>query len=238
MNYSLSARLRPALSGLLVAVVIAGAPANSIAQEKKAPKPKAAAAKTPVKAPAKSPAPATGKSPGAATQFDKHLAANMKLLNVLGRYADCLSGATDAATATLAANKIGDITRQAAIAGDEVVKLGRPASDLEAKLGKDADLQLASQLVAEKTRTAVKSISENVEVKTTLTPAIENFQAALNRIQQAAEDPKGPNDAPDKKEDAATAKDVPSPAPAPAPVVPAKDAGNTASAPRPPATPQ
>ena len=244
MNYSFSSCLRPAFSGILMAFVVTGIPAPSAAQEKKATKPKTAAVKTPAKASAKSTAPASAKSPGAATQFDKHLAANMKLLNVLGRYADCLSSATDAATATTAVTKIEDITKEAITAGEEVVKLGHPAPVLEAKLGKDADLQLASRLVAEKTRAAVKSISENSEVKAALAPAIESFQAALNRIQQTAEDRGASGDSPaDGKEDPATAKDAPAPSPAPAPAapapaVPARDAGNTASVPPPSAVPE
>ncbi len=238
MNYSFSSRLRPALTGVLLAFVAAGMPAVSSAQEKKAPKRKITAVKGPAKPSAKSTAVPSAKTPGAATQLDKHLAANMKLLNVLGRYANSLSSATDAEAAALAVTKIEDITREAITAGEEVVKLGRPAPDLEAKLGRDADLQLASQLVAEKTRAAVKSISEKPEVKAALSPAIENFQTALNRIQRTAEDPGAAGESPDKKEKAATVKEEPSPspapspaAPAPAPVVPAKDAGNTASVP-------
>lgn len=196
-------------------------PARSLAQEKKTPKSKAAAAKTPAKA---------TKSPGAVTQYDKHLAANMKFLNVLSRYADCLSTATDATKAALAVNQIENITREAITAGEEIVTLGRPIHILEAKLGKDADLQLASQLVAEKTRGAVKAISENEEVKTLLAPAIENFQAALNRIQQAADDPQGPATSPDNKPETATAARS-APAPVDPGLLPAKTDGGTASAP-------
>ncbi len=229
MSYRLSSPLRPVISGVIASILAIGLPDLSIAQEKKAPKPRAGAAKTPAKA--------TSKSPGAATQYEKHLAANMKLLNVLSRYAECLSTATDATKAALALDQIENITREAITAGEEVVKLGRLSSVLEAKLGKDADLQLASQLVAEKTRSAVKAISENGEVKTILAPAIENFQAALNRIQQAADDPQGPSASPDKKP-AASATAVAMPTPGSPALVPAKSEGATASTPPPPAPPQ
>ena len=229
MNSRLSSHLRPALFGILASLMVAGLPVLAVAQEKKTPKSKTAAAKTPAKV--------APKSPGAVTQYDKHLAANMKFLNVLSRYAECLSTATDVTKAALALDQIENITRETITAGDEVVKLGRPSPVLEAKLGKDTDLQLASQLVAEKTRSAVKAISENGEVKTMLAPAIENFQAALNRIQQAADDPQGPGGSPDKKP-AASAASKASPASVDPGLLPAKTDGGTASAPSPPAPPQ
>ena len=194
MSYSFRLRLRPAVSGLVVSMVVAALPVSLVAQEKAASKtkPKTAAAKP------------TAKSQGAATQYDKHLAANMKLLGVLGRYADCLAGATDTTTATLALTQLEGITREAITAGEAVVKLGRATPDMEAKLAQDADLKLTSQLVAEKTRAAVKLISDNSEVKTVLTPGIESFQAALNRIQEVADDPQGPG-GPEKKPQPAAA---------------------------------
>ena len=226
MNSSLHSSIRPTLSCALILLVTVALPVVVMAQEKKTTKSKSdGAAKT------------AAKSPGAATQFDKHLAANMKLLNVLSRYAECLTSATDVTTAALALDQLEDITREAITAGEAVVKLGRPTPDLEAKLAKDADLQLTSQLVAEKTRNAVKTISANADVKTLLAPGIENFQAALNRIQETADDPQGPGGKPDKKSEAATTVRS-SPAPVDPGLLPAETGSGTASAPPPPAPPQ
>ena len=116
----------------------------------------------------------------------------MRLLNILSRYADTLASATDATTASLAASRIETITKDAITAGEELVKLGHPDATVEAKLSRDSDLEMTSRNVAEHTRNAVKALAANAEVKTILTPAVENFQAALNRIQQAADDPQGP----------------------------------------------
>jgi hypothetical protein len=150
----------------------------------------------------------------------------MKLLNVLSRYAEVLAGATDPAAAALALPRIETITKDVITAGDEIVKLGRPAPELESKLARDAELEMTSRNVAEQTRTAVKAVSANSEVKSVLTPAIENFQAALNRIQQSADDPNGPAEARKSQETAAKSE--------PAPNVQAKPASGTASAEIPP----
>lgn len=224
MNYSFHYRLRPAISRLVISLIVAALPSAVLAQEKSGSKTKAkpAAGKS------------AAKSPGAATQYDKHLVANMKLLSVLGRYADCLAGATDATTATLALTQLEGITGEAITAGEALVKLGRPAPDMEAKLGQDADLKLTSQLVAEKTRAAVKLISDNGEVKSVLAPGIESFQAALNRIQEVADDPQGPG-GPDKKPKPAAAG-VPF-TPAGPEAAPAKSVDGTAAA-EPSAPPQ
>ena len=195
----------------LIAAVFLGQTGSSFAQEKKTVKPKTAPAKTP---PAKVP----GKP---ASKYDQHLAAQTKLLNVLSRYADALSGATDAGTAALALNQLEAITKDAIIAGEEVVKIGRPTPEIQTKLAKDPDLEVTSRRVAEQTRSAVKALASNTEVKTILAPAIENFQSALNRIQQDIDDPKGPGPSP--KAQAAAGK--PSPAP-PAGETPASKASS------------
>jgi hypothetical protein len=172
-------------SPLILAIVI-GVPAGTAsAQGKKQPRPKSTAA---VKTAAKS----SSTPPGAATKYDQHLAANMKLLNVLSRYAVTLARATDTASANLAVARIETITKEAITAGEELVKLGRPEPAVETKLAKDTDLEMASRNVAEQTRTAVKALAANAAVKAILAPAVENFEAALNRIQQAADDPRGP----------------------------------------------
>lgn len=150
----------------------------------------------------------SGSKPAApAAKFDRHLAANMKLFSVLSRYAQTLSSAKDAATAKQAVTKLETITKDAITAGEELVKLGKPDPEIEMRLAGDADLKMTSQTVAEQTRTAVKSLASNGEVKTILAPAVENFQAALNRVQQAAEEPQGltdtPAPAPDKTAPAA-----------------------------------
>lgn len=203
----------PVLSVALAAAVLAGISIPVSAQSKKAEKSKTSAAP---KAPAK--------SPGAATKYDQHLEANMKLLNVLSRYAEVLAGATDAAAATLAVPRIEAITKEAITAAESIVKLGRPAPDLEAKLARNADIEMTARLVAEQTRSAVKAVSANSGVKSILAPAIESFQTALNRIQQTADAPAGTDDpakkAPEKEsapktEPAATVPASPESAPAP-----------------------
>jgi hypothetical protein len=72
----------------------------------------------------------------------------------------------------------------------------------------------------------VKALASNAEVKTILTPAIENFQSALNRIQQDVDDPKGPGSSP--KANATAGK--------PAPAQPAAEtpASQASSVPPPP----
>lgn len=210
---------------VVLAIVSGSAIGIASAQDKKSPRSKSTAkAKTSAKSPAK--------TPGAATKYDRHLTANMKLLNVLSRYADALAGATDAATAALAATRIESITKEAILAGEELVKLGRPEPTLESKLAKDPDLEMTSRNVAEQTRSAVKSVAANADVKAILTPAIENFQAALNRVQQAAEDPHGPA-APDKSQPSAPAPETTGTLPA-EPAPPAARASEAASVPVPP----
>lgn len=154
----------------------------------------AASAAVPEKKPARSKASAPSKAakPGATTKLDQYIAANMKFLNLLSRYADALAGATDVPAAGLAVTKIEFITKDAITAGEEIVKLGRPAPELEAKLAKNSDIVDVSRSVAERTRSAVKALAANPEVKVILTPSIETFQAALNRIQQSADDPGSP----------------------------------------------
>ena len=165
----------------LVAAVLAASGFDTSAQAKPA-KP---AAKKPVAATK------TAAKPGTPTKFDQHLAAHLKLFRVLSRYAETLAGAKDAATAHEAATKMDTITKEAITAGEDLVKLGKPSTEIEAKLAVNADLKMTAQTVAEQTRTAVKSLSDNAEVKTILAPAVENFQAALNRVQQAADEPAG-----------------------------------------------
>jgi len=146
----------------------------------------------------------------------------MKFLGVLSRYAQTLATAKNAATAQQAATKLETITKDAITIGEELVKLGKPTPDIEMRLATDADLKLTAQSVAEQTRSAVTSLAANGEVKTILAPAVENFQAALNRVQQAADEPQGlttpPADKPAEPGD-------PKPATAAAPQ-PASDATN------------
>jgi hypothetical protein len=218
---------------VLAPVILFGATAS--AETKKSPRSKSASAKT-TKAPAKTTA-------GAASRYKDHLAANLKLLNILSRYADALAMATNSTTATLALRRIEDATKALITAGDELVKLGRPDPEVVTKLAKDPDLVTTSRNVAEQTRSAVKAISANPEVKSVLTPSIENFQSALNRIQQAADDPQGPGHQ-EKTPDAAgpteTAKNSPPPSARAAPSVagtgasPAIPASQAASVPPPP----
>jgi len=152
--------------------------------------------------------------PAAPSQFDQHLAANLKFFRVLSHYAETLSGAQDATTAHEAVTKLEEITKEAITAGEELVKLGKPAPDLEAKLAANADLTMTAQTVAEQTRAAVKALAENAEIKTILAPAVENFQAALNRVQQAADEPAGlsGNEAAPPAPAPAEAKESPPPA--------------------------
>src|SRR6185369_10303521 len=116
------------LSPALIALALLAQ--TSSAQEKKTAKPKA---------PIAAKAPAQAKPAAASSKYDQFLSANMKLLNVLSRYADTLSGATDTATAGLALNQIEIITNDAINAGEELVRLGKPSPDMEAKLAKDPD---------------------------------------------------------------------------------------------------
>lgn len=191
----------------------------------------------------------TGKKP-ATPGYEQHLEANLKLLTILSRYADTLAEATDAASAGLAVTRLESITKEAILAGEAIVKLGRPSPEIEGRLAKDPDLAVTSRRVAEHTRSAIESLASNNEVKTLLTPSIENFQTALNRIQQTAEDPSGPTavagskpetGAPEKPAPEAAAATPVAPTPAglpakppgsePAPAAPASEA---ASVPPPP----
>jgi hypothetical protein len=224
-------------SPLVLAIVIGAPVGTASAQGNKQPRPKSAAA---VKTAAKP----SSKTPGATTKYDQHLAANMKLLNVLSRYAVTLARATDTASANLAVARIETITKEAITAGEELVKLGRPEPAVETKLAKDTDLEMASRNVAEQTRTAVKALAANAAVKAILAPAVENFQAALNRIQQAADDPQGPgtpaSPAVPATETAGTPPSVPDPDPPAANEnAPAETrASEAASVPPPPPPPQ
>jgi hypothetical protein len=149
--------------------------------------------------------------PAAPSKFDQHLAAHLKFFRVLSHYAEALSEAKDAATAHDAATKLQEITREAVAAGEEIVKLGKPGPEIEAKLATNADLKMSSQTVAEQTRAAVKALAENAEAKTILAPAVEEFQAALNQVQEAADEPPADPAAPPAVETART-KDSPQPA--------------------------
>jgi hypothetical protein len=131
------------------------------------------------------------KKPSTEAELGKHVAANIKFLNVLSRYADALNAAKDPATASLAAAQIEVITKDAILAGEELARLGRPTAELEAKISTDKELAATAARVAETTQTAVTALAANDSVKELLNPAIENFQSALNRIQQFAEDPAG-----------------------------------------------
>jgi hypothetical protein len=196
---------RPFALSAIAAVALACSGSQSAAQSAnsgkaaKASSGKASAAKTSAKSAAKSAAP---------TKFDQHLAAHLKFFRVLSHYAEALSEAKDAATAHEAAKKLAEITREAVTAGEEIVKLGKPEPEIEAKLATNADLKMTSQTVAEQTRAAVKALADNAEVKTILAPAVEEFQAALNQVQQAADEPPAEPSAPPAVETAKT-KDSP-----------------------------
>lgn len=139
------------------------------------------------------PAKATSKSGASrkpsAPDLNQHVAANIKFLNVLSRYADALTAAKDPATAGLAAAQIEVITKDVILAGEELARLGKPSPELETKIAADKEVAAMAAKVAENTQTAVTAIAGNESVKTVLGPSIENFQSALNRIQQFAEDP-------------------------------------------------
>lgn len=204
---------------LALAVAIFGQAA--VAQDTKA-KPALAAKTTGTKPVGKSGSKPAAKPAAAPTAADKHIAANMKFLGVLSRYAQTLATAKDAATAQAAATKLETITRDAITIGEELVKLGKPTPEIEMRLATDADLKLTAQSVAEQTRTAVKTLAANGQVKTILAPAVENFQAALNRVQQAADEPQGLNNPAPPAETPAPA-DVPKPAAGPQPASDATD---------------
>jgi hypothetical protein len=172
---------RPFLSSLLCAASLFAFHGNAAAQNTKGKAKPAVAAKKPAAKPAVKAA--------AGTELSKHVAANIKFLNVLSRYADALNAAKDAVTAGLAAAQIEVITKDAIIAGEELAKLGRPSPELEAKIAADKELAAVAARVAESTQAAVTSLAANEEVKPIVAASIENFQAALNRIQQFAEDP-------------------------------------------------
>lgn len=233
---------RPLLSVVTAAALIASGAIPAAAQQKKSTKAKPSAA---AKAPAK--------SPGAATQLEQHISANLKFLTVLSRYADTLASATDADTATAAVPVLESITRDAISAGEAVVKLGRPTPELEAKIAKDPDISVTSRRVAEQTRSAIQAIAANAAVKPVLSPAIENFQNALNTIQQTADDPTGPAGAVAKKPEGKTspeekvAKENPPATPPATPAglpakpeesLPATPASEAAAVPPPPPPPE
>jgi hypothetical protein len=126
------------------------------------------------------------------TAAKAYIAAQMQLLTVLDRYASALATATDIPTADQSVAALESIIADVITSGEAVVKLGKPTPTIAAMIDKDTELATKSQLVATNTRRAVASVSGNIEVKAILTPAIERFQAALQRLQQAAEDPQGP----------------------------------------------
>jgi hypothetical protein len=220
---------RPLLFAVMsVAVLGTTQPGTAYGQGSKKPRAKAASTD-------KVTGKAKPKAPGATTSYDQYLIANMKLLNVLSRYAGTLAEATDAASAGRAVTRIEGLTKDAIIAGEELVRLGRPSADVADRLANDADLQLTSRNVAEQTRTAIRVLAANSELKGLLTPSIENFQAALNRIQEAADDPQGPGSRP--KSPASTRTETAATPPASAPseeVRPAARASEAASVPPPP----
>ena len=122
-----------------------------------------------------------------------YLTAQMNLLSILDRYASTLAGAVDRSSAENAAASIANITKEVIVAGEDIVKLGRPSPDIEAKLMMNQDLIAASRMVAEHTKAAVTGIAANPEVRPVVGPAVQQFQAALNRLQQTAEDPQAPS---------------------------------------------
>ena len=182
MNYLRNSPLS-LLATLTVVLAMGAADASAQATKAKASAKPVATVKTAAKSGAK--------APGAATKLDQHLAANLNFFKVLSRYAEALSCAKDAASAHQVVTKLELITKEAITSGEELVKLGKPSVEIEVKLAADADLKMTSQTVAEQTRAAVKALSANAEVKAILAPAVENFQAALNRVQQAADEPQG-----------------------------------------------
>ena len=166
-----------------------------------------------------------------------YLSAQMNLLSILDRYASALAGAVDQASAQQAVMNIDGITKEIIIAGENLVKLGRPKPEVEARLMKHPDLLAASRMVADHTKSAVAGITSNVEVKPVLSPAVQQFQAALNRLQQTAEDPQAPGSA-----TAAAPGAIPPPSPdsgAPSPAAnPFAGAPPAQSAPIPPPSPE
>ena len=183
MKYSRLSRTGSLLQAALILTVSSSAALAQAPKDKTKPVVAKPAKPTAAGKPSAKPSPADAK-------LNQQLAANMKLFGVLSRYAQTLSTAKDAASAHQAVTKLESITKDAITAGEELVKLGKPDAEMEMKLATDADLKMTSETVAEQTRAAIKALATNAEVKTILAPAVENFQAALNRVQQAADEPK------------------------------------------------
>ena len=144
-----------------------------------------------------SPTRGTPKTQAPQITYEQHLAAQLKLLGVLRRYAEILSEVTNAEAAGVAVARVEAITKEVAAAAEALVKLGPPTPEIEARLAKDPDLEVTSLRVAEQTRVAVKTLADDPESRVLLTPAIEGFQAALDQAQREADHPAG---APAKKE--------------------------------------
>jgi len=237
MKSSLLSRTGFCVSAIIVVAVSGSLVLAQVTKEKAKPAAKSSAKPT---ASAKPSTKSGSKTPAVVdAKLNQHVAANMKLLGVLSRYAQTLSSAKDAATAHQAATKLEVVTKDAVSAGEALVKLGKPDPELEMKLASDADLKMTSQSVAEQTRAAVKTLASNAEVKTILAPAIESFQAALNRVQQAADEPQAVAETPAGAPDPNSPAPAPAPEPAPAPPPadnnkPATTAADTTEVPPPP----
>ncbi len=157
--------------------------------------PSHAAAKKPAKKTSKKPAKAestSGKKDLLDVKVASYVSAHLKFFSILDRYASTLAGATDQAAAKEAVISIDGITKEVIVAGEELVKLGRPAPEMEAKIARHTGLQETSRKVAANTQAAITALNSNMEVRPVLAPAVQNFLAALNRLQQTADDPQAP----------------------------------------------
>ena len=125
-------------------------------------------------------------------RFEAYVGAQRQLLGVLERYAAALASATDVPAAESAVTRIDAIIKDLVSAGEAMVLLGPPAPDIEDRLTKHPQLSALGRKVGLDTRKAMEAIATRPEVKPVLAPAIERFQAAMNRLQQTARDPGGP----------------------------------------------
>jgi hypothetical protein len=148
-------------------------------------------------------------------KFEAYLGAQKKFLGVLERYAAALASATDAASAESAVTRIDTIIKDLVSAGEAMVLLGPPSPEIEDRLTKHPQLSALGRKVGLDTRKAMEAIAAKPEVKAVLAPAIERFQAAMNRLQQTARDPAGPGQN--------------APAAAPTPTDPATNPGSPAA---------
>ena len=136
-------------------------------------------------------------------KFEAYLGAQKMFLGVLERYAAALASATDAAAAESAVTRIDTIIKDLVSAGEAMVLLGPPSPEIEDRLTKHPQLSTLGRKIGLDTRKAMEAIATKPEVKSVLAPAIDRFQAAMNRLQQTARDPGGPG------------QQAPAPAPAP-----------------------